>query len=139
MFIKIFQSDDAPCSDVYKAFLDLEDKIHLIPELDQVKKTYLVEYWYERDFSSCMVMPMEYPMSLTRGIWETGCHAPCARRLRILSLISQRLMEVQARRGKISWQVNTPCFGPILSIKEKKKVSLQENWRSAICFAVVDN
>ena len=43
MFIKIFQSDDAPCSDVYKAFLDLEDKMHLIPELDQVKKTYLVE------------------------------------------------------------------------------------------------
>lgn len=43
MFIKIFQSDDVPCSDVYKAFLDLEDKMHLIPELDQVKKTYLVE------------------------------------------------------------------------------------------------
>ena len=30
-------------SRAYKAFLDLEDKIHLIPEQDQVKKTYLVE------------------------------------------------------------------------------------------------
>ena len=48
MFIKIFQSDDAPCSDVYKAFLDLEDKMHLIPELDQVKKTYLVELVQKR-------------------------------------------------------------------------------------------
>ena len=30
-------------------------------------------------------------------------------------------MEVQERRGKISWQENTPCFGLTLSMKEKKK------------------
>lgn len=43
MFIKIFQSDAAPCSEVYKAFLHLEDKMHSIPMLDEDKKTYLVE------------------------------------------------------------------------------------------------
>ena len=118
MLIKIFESDDAPCSDVYKAFLDLEDKMHLIPELDQVKKTYLVELVQKRfqlmygdAHGAAYVLDPRY-----LGDWMSH-----TLRKEILSLISQRLMKVQERRGKISWQVNTPSFGPTLSMKEKKK------------------
>ena len=42
MYIKIFQSDVVPCSDVYKAFLDLE-KMRNLPNVDTDKKAYLVE------------------------------------------------------------------------------------------------
>ena len=43
MFIVMFQSDAAPCSEVYRAFLDLEDKMIKLPNMDEDKKTYLVE------------------------------------------------------------------------------------------------
>lgn len=43
MFIVIFQSDAVPCSDVYKAFLDLEDKMRKLSNVDEEKKSYLAE------------------------------------------------------------------------------------------------
>ena len=43
MFIKVFQSDAVPCSDVYNAFLDLEDKMKMLTNIDAEQKTYLVE------------------------------------------------------------------------------------------------
>ena len=43
MFIVMFQSDAAPCSEVYRAFPDLEDKMIKLPNMDEDKKTYLVE------------------------------------------------------------------------------------------------
>jgi hypothetical protein len=43
MYIKIFQSDAVPCSDVYKAFLELEEKMRNLPNVDADKKAYLVE------------------------------------------------------------------------------------------------
>jgi hypothetical protein len=41
MFIVMFQSDAAPCSEVYRPFLDLEDKMIKLPNMDEDKKTYL--------------------------------------------------------------------------------------------------
>ena len=43
MYIKIFQSDAGPCPDVYKAFLELEEKMRNLPNVDTDKKSYLVE------------------------------------------------------------------------------------------------
>ena len=43
MYIKIFQSDVVPCSDVYKACLELEEKMWNLPNVDTDKKAYLVE------------------------------------------------------------------------------------------------
>ena len=46
MQIKIFQSDAVPCSDVYKAFVELEEKmhnLHNLPNVEADKKAYLVE------------------------------------------------------------------------------------------------
>jgi hypothetical protein len=40
--IVIFQSDAVPCSDVYKAFIDLEDKMCNLPNTDD-EKSYLAE------------------------------------------------------------------------------------------------
>ena len=41
--IKIFQSDAVPCSDVYKAFLDLESKMSGLVGVNTEKKTYLAK------------------------------------------------------------------------------------------------
>lgn len=43
MFVKIFQSDAVPCSEVYNAFLYLEDKMNELTNMDADKKTYLVK------------------------------------------------------------------------------------------------
>ena len=41
--IKMFQSDAVPCSDVYKAFLDLESKMSELVGVSAEKKTYLAK------------------------------------------------------------------------------------------------
>ncbi len=48
MFIKIFQSDAVPCSNVYKAFLDLEDMMRKLTDVSEDKKAYLVKLVRER-------------------------------------------------------------------------------------------
>ena len=48
MYIKIFQCDAAPCSDVYHTFLDLESKMHSIPNQDEERRNYLVELVQKR-------------------------------------------------------------------------------------------
>jgi hypothetical protein len=48
MFIKIFQSDAVPCSNVYKAFLDLEDMMRKLSDVSEDKKAYLVKLVRER-------------------------------------------------------------------------------------------
>ena len=47
-FIKIFQSDAVPCSDVFNVFLELEDKMHAMTNIDAHKKTYLVQLVKQR-------------------------------------------------------------------------------------------
>ena len=42
MFIKIFQNDAVPCSDVYKAFLVLEEKMGNLSKISSEKQEYLV-------------------------------------------------------------------------------------------------
>ena len=41
MYLKIFQSDAVLCSDVYKAFVELEEKMRNLPNVDADKKDYL--------------------------------------------------------------------------------------------------
>ena len=48
MFVKMFQSDAAPCSDVYKAFVELEDKMRSLANVDADKKAYLVKLVRDR-------------------------------------------------------------------------------------------
>ena len=43
MHIKILQRDAVPCSDVYKAFVELEEKMRNLTNVDADKKAYLVE------------------------------------------------------------------------------------------------
>lgn len=43
MFIKVFQSDAVPCSDVYNAFLDPENKMNGLTNINAEKKAYLVK------------------------------------------------------------------------------------------------
>ena len=43
MFLQMFQSDAVPCSNVYKAFLDLEEKMHNLGNINAEKKEYLVK------------------------------------------------------------------------------------------------
>ena len=42
-YIVVFQCDAVPCSEVYRAFVDLEDQMHKLPNIDEEKKNYLVE------------------------------------------------------------------------------------------------
>ncbi|CAB3977585.1 hypothetical protein DYB31_009882 [Paramuricea clavata] len=46
--IKIFQRDAVPCSDVYKAFVELEEKMRNLPNVEAGKKAYLVELVHKR-------------------------------------------------------------------------------------------
>ena len=48
IYIKIFQSDAVPCSDVYKAFLELENKMRKLQNVEADKKAYLVELVQKR-------------------------------------------------------------------------------------------
>ena len=43
MYLKILQSNAVPCSDVYKAFVELEEKMRNLPNVDADKKDYLVK------------------------------------------------------------------------------------------------
>ena len=47
-YIKIFQSDSVPCSDVYQAFLDLEKEMRKLQSVEECKKAYLVKLVQER-------------------------------------------------------------------------------------------
>ena len=41
MYLKIFQSDAVLCSDVHKAFVELEEKMCNLPNVDADKRDYL--------------------------------------------------------------------------------------------------
>ena len=43
VLIKVFQNDSVPCSAVYKAFLDLENKMNGLTNIAAEKKSYLVK------------------------------------------------------------------------------------------------
>ena len=47
-YIKIFQSDSVPCSDVYQAFLDLEKQMKNLPNVNEDKRAYLVKLVQQR-------------------------------------------------------------------------------------------
>ena len=42
-YIRIFQSDAVPCSEVYKAFIELEDQMRKLPNIEEKKRSYLIE------------------------------------------------------------------------------------------------
>ena len=47
-YIKIFQSDSVPCSDVYQAFLDLEKQMRNLANVEEFKRAYLVKLVQQR-------------------------------------------------------------------------------------------
>ena len=68
--LKMFQSDAVPCSDVYKAFLDLESKMSELIGVSAEKKTYLAKLVQKRfDFMYRDAHGVVYP-SWILAIWE---------------------------------------------------------------------
>ena len=75
MHIKIFQSNAVPCSDMYKAFVELEEKMCNRPNVEADKKAYLVELVRKRfDFMYGDVHSVAYlldPRYLGDGMLHT--------------------------------------------------------------------